>query len=76
MLAEIDKTVVNRFMRIRQIESNTQNKTVLQEQHNKNVSALQSNEGSETKKPIKVEKGRNDPCPCGSGKKFKKCCGA
>lgn len=27
--------------------------------------------------PIKVEKqvGRNDPCPCGSGKKFKKCCG-
>lgn len=25
----------------------------------------------------KVEKvGRNDPCPCGSGKKYKKCCGA
>jgi uncharacterized protein YecA (UPF0149 family) len=20
--------------------------------------------------------GRNDPCPCGSGKKFKKCCAA
>ena len=20
--------------------------------------------------------GRNDPCPCGSGKKYKKCCGA
>jgi len=20
--------------------------------------------------------GRNDPCPCGSGRKFKKCCGA
>lgn len=20
--------------------------------------------------------GRNDPCPCGSGKKWKKCCGA
>lgn len=25
-------------------------------------------------KEIKV--GRNDPCPCGSGKKYKKCCGA
>jgi hypothetical protein len=27
--------------------------------------------------PIKKEKkpGRNDPCPCGSGKKYKKCCG-
>ena len=27
--------------------------------------------------PRLVEKvGRNEPCPCGSGKKFKKCCGA
>jgi preprotein translocase subunit SecA len=24
----------------------------------------------------KLEIGRNDPCPCGSGKKYKKCCGA
>ncbi|NLG17751.1 MAG: preprotein translocase subunit SecA [Fibrobacter sp.] len=23
-----------------------------------------------------VQVGRNDPCPCGSGKKFKKCCGS
>ncbi len=33
---------------------------------------------SETRvEPIKAEKkvGRNDPCPCGSGKKYKKCCG-
>jgi SEC-C motif domain protein len=27
--------------------------------------------------PRQVDKvGRNEPCPCGSGKKFKKCCGA
>lgn len=27
--------------------------------------------------PLTVEKvGRNDPCPCNSGKKYKKCCGA
>lgn len=27
--------------------------------------------------PVRVEKiGRNEPCPCGSGKKYKKCCGA
>jgi SWIM/SEC-C metal-binding protein len=28
-------------------------------------------------KPTRVEKkvGRNEPCPCGSGKKFKNCCG-
>lgn len=33
-----------------------------------------------TEKPTPVvntnKTGRNDPCPCGSGKKFKKCCGA
>ena len=29
------------------------------------------------RKPVTSEKiGRNDPCPCGSGKKYKKCCGA
>jgi preprotein translocase subunit SecA len=30
-------------------------------------------------KPVKrvgKKVGRNDPCPCGSGKKYKKCCGA
>lgn len=25
---------------------------------------------------MQAKVGRNDPCPCGSGKKFKKCCGA
>ena len=24
---------------------------------------------------VEVKVGRNDPCPCGSGKKYKKCCG-
>ena len=35
-------------------------------------------DGSDKKRPVKKgEKvGRNDPCPCGSGKKYKKCCGA
>ena len=26
-------------------------------------------------KPAAKRVGRNDPCPCGSGKKYKKCCG-
>lgn len=31
---------------------------------------------SERRKPARSEKiGRNEPCPCGSGKKYKKCCG-
>ena len=33
--------------------------------------------GGEKPMPVRVEKkpGRNDPCPCGSGKKYKNCCG-
>lgn len=34
-------------------------------------------EEDEPKRPVRRESriGRNDPCPCGSGKKYKKCCG-
>ena len=34
-------------------------------------------EGSEALQPVARGRkvGRNDPCPCGSGKKYKKCCG-
>ena len=34
-------------------------------------------DGSLGKQPVKAKKepGRNDPCPCGSGKKYKHCCG-
>ncbi len=33
-------------------------------------------ENTKPVEPIKAEDepGRNDPCPCGSGKKYKKCC--
>jgi preprotein translocase subunit SecA len=31
--------------------------------------------GGEPKERQKKKVGRNDPCPCGSGKKYKKCCG-
>ena len=37
-----------------------------------------SHGGEEAKQPVRRSKqkvGRNQPCPCGSGKKYKKCCG-
>ncbi len=42
---------------------------------------IQLSHGGETGKPATVRRkdkkiGRNAPCPCGSGKKYKKCCGA
>ncbi|MEK9500661.1 preprotein translocase subunit SecA [Gaopeijia maritima] len=44
------------------------------------VSRLATNRGEEAAKSNEPatasdEPGRNDPCPCGSGKKYKKCCG-
>ncbi len=46
----------------------------------KPVTAGLAGDGTLKKKPV-VKKasekvGRNDPCPCGSGKKYKKCCGS
>lgn len=39
-------------------------------------SARKIQEPAKQKQPQKMNKiGRNDPCPCGSGKKYKKCCG-
>ncbi len=35
----------------------------------------QSHEGAGQQGGISSETGRNDPCPCKSGKKYKKCCG-
>ena len=40
-------------------------------------SAAAAGDGTVQKQPVKKQKkpGRNDPCPCGSGLKWKKCCG-
>jgi len=46
--------------------------SILTEERRKELYKEQKNSGT-----IRVEKkpGRNDPCPCGSGKKYKFCCG-
>lgn len=47
------------------------------EQQGKITSTSGATDGSEKKQPVRKTKkpGRNDPCPCGSGKKYKHCCG-
>ncbi len=38
---------------------------------------VENREAEAPRQPVKSDKkvGRNDPCPCGSGQKYKKCCG-
>ena len=49
------------------------------DQQLRNVSTSGPSESSpEKRQPVQAESskvGRNEPCPCGSGKKYKKCCG-
>jgi len=47
----------------------------------KEKKAMHFSHGDKGEKPVTVKRegkkiGRNAPCPCGSGKKYKKCCGA
>ena len=41
----------------------------------KGTSPLDLEARSKTTLHVENKVGRNDPCPCGSGKKYKKCCG-
>ncbi|TCO79484.1 SEC-C metal-binding domain-containing protein [Marinisporobacter balticus] len=46
--------------------------TILDDEKRKEITKVQKS----AKTVVKEEKiGRNDPCPCGSGNKYKKCCG-
>jgi hypothetical protein len=46
---------------------------LLADDRRKEITKLQRLSGTVVKEK---ETGRNEPCPCGSGKKYKKCCGA
>ena len=62
-----------------EISSYLLNAEVRQNIEREEVKNIRTNDGKEGVKstPKKVDKkiGRNDPCPCGSGKKYKQCCG-
>ncbi|WP_217588537.1 preprotein translocase subunit SecA [Lentibacillus saliphilus] len=73
MIASIEDEVAKYVMKA-QIRDNLQRENVA-----KNTQAVSGgqNEGEKRRKPyVKKENvGRNDPCPCGSGKKYKQCHG-
>ena len=48
---------------------------VMQKEENKNLSTNRTDGSAPMPKKAKQSIGRNDPCPCGSGKKYKNCCG-
>ena len=72
MISAIQEETVRRLYSVR-IKKN-------EEVHRERVATATSEnvggDGTVKKQPRRVQKiGRNDPCPCGSGKKYKQCCG-
>ena len=90
MLDLIEDKVTDTIFKVR-LEAGTRTRSVWQagqtkheeitqfEMAQRQRAAAQAPQGEATRvKQIKLEQqkiGRNDPCPCGSGKKYKKCCG-
>jgi preprotein translocase subunit SecA len=70
MLAKVDEFVVMRFFKVRLVKQEDQRPIRIE--RNRDTRPGKTVKQKTIKKSKKV--GRNDPCPCGSGKKYKKCC--
>ena len=88
MIEKINEEVISFLMRadipvqdadnVREHRARGIDRSKIKEQRNDLLSQAHSNtQQREITQPIRVEKkvGRNDPCPCGSGKKYKNCHG-
>ncbi len=72
MIAAIQGETVRRLYSVRL----KKNEEVKRERVANATSESVGGDGTVKKQPRKVKKiGRNEPCPCGSGKKYKNCCG-
>ncbi len=67
MISSIQEDVVRYIFRVNIVRPQEQQRKTVENRY----------EEDEPKRPVRRENrtGRNDPCPCGSGKKYKKCCG-
>lgn len=79
MIAAIEEDTVRLVLRLKRVEPEAPRLKIkqMEERHQQLQSIGGDSSGPPVKKPvIRGQKvGRNDPCPCGSNKKYKKCCG-
>jgi len=59
------------------VESPDEIELIEEEQRTQKLIFNLAGDDERPREPVKSQKttGRNESCPCGSGKKFKKCCG-
>jgi preprotein translocase subunit SecA len=80
MIGEIKWDIAQRIFKMKPDESTIEMIEEIEEEKEKELDSLQLGGPSEDSKPQPAKRltpkvGRNEPCPCGSGKKFKHCCG-
>jgi preprotein translocase subunit SecA len=84
MLQKVNKEIISFLGKARlpvrdpdQIERGTQQERTDMSKMQTGRSDIPGGKGSQKSQPVRVEKkvGRNEPCPCGSGKKYKQCHG-
>ncbi len=76
LICRIREEVVERIFWVR-LEDPDEVEEIAEEQRSKKIVFNLSEDEERIQEPAKSSRvaGRNDPCPCGSGKKYKKCCG-
>jgi preprotein translocase subunit SecA len=76
MIVRIREEVVERIYWV-QVNHEDEVEEIAEEQRSRKLVFNVSGDEERHQEPAKSAKvaGRNDPCPCGSGKKYKKCCG-
>jgi preprotein translocase subunit SecA len=77
MMGRIRQEVLQKLFRIQLVKEDEVSR-IEQEERRQRLAISRNGPSPVGKKPIVRDDkvGRNDPCPCGSGKKFKKCCGS
>ena len=77
MMGRIRQEVLGKLFRV-QLAREDDVEKMEEEQRRRRIVLNRAGAEDQNKKPVTREDdkvGRNDPCPCGSGKKYKKCCG-
>ncbi len=80
MIDEIKWDIVRRIFRMKPDDTTIEMIDEIEEEKEKELDTLQLGGTDETSRPQPAKRaapkvGRNEPCTCGSGKKFKHCCG-
>ncbi len=72
MMCSVRRQIFTLLFRVQLV---SENESIAQKAHNITYGAPAQDGGKKQPVTSGEKVGRNDPCPCGSGKKYKKCCG-